>query len=161
MNRKKLKKQLRDKIKSSIEELKKYGSEIIAGAILSSFTHQNCNSLETQNFGSFSILAPCGDEEVCGLLFCDRCQVHYLDCYHDQFIGDDDFTFQKQIAPEEAETVKEAILKCENPHDKYCRCEYHEKLGEILYRDFMEFAKQEMQKSGFKWGDKEKTWVEI
>lgn len=162
MNREKLEKQLRDKIKRSKEKLEKHGSEIITRAITRSLTHQKCNSLETLKFGSFSILAPCGDEEVCCLLFCNRCQVYYFDCYHDQFIGDGDFTFQQQITPEEAEMVKEAISKCENPHNKHCRCKYHEKLGDILlYRDFMEFAKQEMPKVGFKWSDEEKTWVKI
>jgi hypothetical protein len=34
-------------------------------------------------------------------------------------------------------------------------------LGEILYREFMEYAKKEMPKRGFKWSDKEGTWVEI
>ena len=161
MNREKLEKELRDKIKGSIEELKRHGPEIITRAITCSFTHQKCNSLETQKFGDFSILSPCGDEEICCLLFCNKCQFYYLDCYHDQFIGDGDFTYQQEITPEEAEIVKEAILKCKNPHDKHCRCEHHQKLGEILYRDFMEFAKKEMPKRGFRWSDKEGTWVKI
>lgn len=150
MNREKLEKELRDKIKRSIKELEEHGSEIIMRAITRSFTHQKCSFFETQKLGGFSILASDGDEEVCSLLFCERCQVYYLNCYHDQFIGDGDFIYQREITPEEAEIVKEAISGCEDSYNKHCRCKYHEKLGEILYRDFMEHAKKEMPKKGFK-----------
>ena len=146
MSREKLVKQLQDKAKRYIKEIEEHGPEIMEEAIIYSFTHQVCNSLETQKLGGFSIFAPDGDEEVCSLLFCEKCQVYYLDCYHDQFMVNGDFIFQKHITPEEAEVVKEAVSKCENSFNKYCRCKHHEKLGQILYRDFMEFLKQEMIK---------------
>lgn len=143
------------------EEIKALGLNMVWPAVFKKHYHGKCKTINTRVISGFSIFSPCGDEEVCSLMFCENCQSYHLNCYHDQFIGDGDFTYKQEVTKEEAEVVKEAILKCENPHDKHCRCKYHEKLGEILYRDFMEFAKQEMLKKDFKWSDEEKTWVKI
>ncbi len=152
---------IRELLKDYQKEIEAFGLDLVWPAVFEKHYHKKCRSINTRVVGGFSILSPCGDEETCSLTFCEKCQLFYLNCYHDQFIGNEDFTYEREITQEEAEVVKEAISKCENPHNKHCRCEHHKKLGEILYGDFMEFLKQEMPKSGFQWSDEEKTWVEI
>lgn len=144
------------------EGIEFFGFDVIWPSIFEKHYHKKCGSINLQQIGDgFSILAPDGDEEVCSLVFCEKCQSYRLNCFHDQFMGDEDFTYEKELAPKEAEIAKEVILKCEKPDNKHCRCKYHEKMGDILYGGFLELLKQEMPKEGFKWSDKEKTWVEI
>lgn len=153
---KKLEKELIGKIKKSIEEIEKRGSELIAEKIVGSLTHQRCNYCDTQRFSGFSTQGPAGGEEICRLLFCNKCKVYYFDCYYDPFMGDDGFVYQQEITPEEAKAAKRAISKCKNPHNKYCSCKHHRRLRRILYKDL--FA--QMPKGGFNVPKEKKTLEE-
>lgn len=159
-----LEKKIKDQAQKSLKEIEERGPEMIAEISTSLATHNKCNLTDTENSGGFSILAPDGDEDMCALLLCNECKVYYLDCYHDTFFPDNDrqnFGFQQELTSEQAAIVKEAIANCQNPHRKHCRCEHHDQLGNILYKDFMEVLKQEMPKKGFGWSEEKGTWVQI
>lgn len=77
--------------------------------------------------------APDGNEEICCLYFCLRCEQYYLDCYHAKFTVGDSFAYQREVTAEEAETVQAAISGCRELTNRYCGCEYHGNMGRILF----------------------------
>lgn len=107
--------------------------------------HEICHTSNNKMVGGFSVVAPDGDEEVCGLFYCKNCNSYFLDCYHDEFIGDGDFIFQKQISDSDAKFIRNLDKYCTDPNRKTCQCKCHKLFSEYMYGNFEKVLKRAVE----------------